>query len=70
MLKAFTAPFLLGLVALAGCSSNPNAIEPNPLPEFEARYDVDRLWRSGAGDAKAMWWPWTATMASRCGAPK
>ena len=50
MLKAFTAPFLLGLVALAGCSSNPNAIEPNPLPEFEARYDVDRLWRSGAGD--------------------
>ena len=52
MLKAFTAPFLLGLVALAGCSSNPNAIEPNPLPEFEARYDVDRLWRSGAGDGK------------------
>ncbi len=50
MLKACTAPFLLGLVALAGCSSNPNAIEPNPLPEFEARYDVDRLWRSGAGD--------------------
>ena len=50
MLKACTAPFLLGLVALAGCSSNPNAIEPNPLPEFEARYDIDRLWRSGAGD--------------------
>lgn len=50
MLKAITAPFLLGLVALAGCSSNPNAIEPNPLPEFEASYDVDRLWRSGAGD--------------------
>lgn len=40
---------MLGLLVLAGCSSNPNAIEPNPLPDFDASYKVDRLWRSGAG---------------------
>jgi outer membrane protein assembly factor BamB len=44
------APLILGLLVLAGCSSNPNAIEPNALPDFEATYKIDRLWRSGAGD--------------------
>jgi len=41
---------LLCVMALAGCASNPNAIEPNPLPDFDKRFNVDRLWRSGAGD--------------------
>ncbi|MCQ6261275.1 outer membrane protein assembly factor BamB [Alloalcanivorax profundimaris] len=53
MKYSFSAPaaaVLLCVMALAGCSSNPNAIEPNPLPDFEKRFDVDRLWRSGAGD--------------------
>ncbi|MFP1681021.1 outer membrane protein assembly factor BamB [Alloalcanivorax sp. C16-1] len=44
------AAVLLCVMALAGCASNPNAIEPNPLPDFDKRFDVDRLWRSGAGD--------------------
>lgn len=34
---------------LAGCSSNPYAIEPKPLPEFEERFEVDRLWRTDTG---------------------
>lgn len=34
---------------LAGCSSNPNAIEPRDLERYEKVYKSDRLWRSGAG---------------------
>lgn len=42
------------LAGLAACSSNPYAIEPNPLPEIEPRFKVDRLWRTdtGAGTGK------------------
>lgn len=37
-------------LALAGCSSNPNAIEPNPLPDFEREFKVDRAWSTGIGE--------------------
>lgn len=40
---------VLAVFALQGCSSNPNAIEPAPLPSFEKRFDVDRLWHRDAG---------------------
>ncbi|ASK33203.1 outer membrane protein assembly factor BamB (plasmid) [Alcanivorax sp. N3-2A] len=49
-MRHYLAPLMIGLLVLAGCSSNPNAIEPNELPDFDATYNVDRLWRSGAGD--------------------
>ena len=47
----FLAPVsaLLAALFLAGCSSNPNAIEPNDLERYEKVYKSDRLWRSGAG---------------------
>lgn len=34
---------------LAACSTNPNAIEPNPLPDFDAEYSVKKLWSRSAG---------------------
>lgn len=37
------------LLIIAGCSSNPHAIEPNPLPEFDSRYKVERLWSRNVG---------------------
>jgi outer membrane protein assembly factor BamB len=40
---------LLLLAVLAGCSSNPNAIEPNPLPDFESSWKVKRLWSENTG---------------------
>lgn len=49
-LKGILVPGLLALVALAGCSSNPNAIEPQPVPDVDGIYEVERLWHSGAGD--------------------
>lgn len=49
-LKGVLIPGLLGLMVLAGCSSNPNAIEPKPVPDVNGHYNVDRLWHSGAGD--------------------
>jgi len=49
-LKGVLIPGLLSLLVLAGCSSNPNAIEPKPVPDVNGIYSVDRLWHSGAGD--------------------
>lgn len=49
-LKGALIPGLLALLALAGCSSNPNAIQPKPVPDVKSQYQVDRLWHSGAGD--------------------
>ncbi|WP_300352994.1 PQQ-binding-like beta-propeller repeat protein, partial [uncultured Alcanivorax sp.] len=46
----FLFPIVLAGLVLAGCSSNPNAIEPNDLPDFEATYKVKRLWKEGVGD--------------------
>ena len=43
-MKYFLLPLMLASLVLAGCSSNPNAIEPNDLPDFEASYKVKRLW--------------------------
>lgn len=40
---------LAAMAALAACSSNPYAIEPNPLPDFDKRFQVDRLWRTDTG---------------------
>ena len=40
---------LLAAFALQACSSNPDAIEPVPLPKFEKRFDVDRLWHRDVG---------------------
>lgn len=37
------------LLFIAGCSSNPHAIEPNPLPDFDAQYEVKRYWSRNAG---------------------
>lgn len=41
---------LAALLWLAGCSSNPNAIEPNPLPEFSSEYRAKTLWSRQVGD--------------------
>lgn len=30
--------------SIAACSSNPNAIEPNPLPEYSAEFKVKKVW--------------------------
>lgn len=49
-MKRFLLPVLLAGTMLAGCSSNPNAIEPNDLPDFKASYKVKRLWKEGVGD--------------------
>ncbi|MGB2246283.1 MAG: outer membrane protein assembly factor BamB [Alcanivorax sediminis] len=50
-MKNLLLPLLLaGLVLVSGCSSNPNAIEPNDLPKFKASYKVKRLWSEGVGD--------------------
>lgn len=49
-MKNLLLPLLLAGLVLAGCSSNPNAIEPNDLPDFEASYKVKRLWSEGVGD--------------------
>ena len=49
-MKYFLLPLMLASLVLAGCSSNPNAIEPNDLPDFEASYKVKRLWSEGVGD--------------------
>lgn len=49
-MKNLLLPLLLASLALAGCSSNPNAIEPNDLPDFQASYKVKRLWSEGVGD--------------------
>lgn len=49
---------LLAALAMAGCSSNPNAIEPVDLERFKKEYKVKRIWRSGAGDGteeRAVW---------------
>lgn len=49
-MKNLLLPLLLAGLVLAGCSSNPNAIEPNDLPDFQASYKVKRLWSEGVGD--------------------
>jgi len=49
-MKYFLLPVILASLVLAGCSSNPNAIEPNDLPKFEASYKVKRLWKEGVGN--------------------
>ena len=49
-MKYFLLPLVLASMLLAGCSSNPNAIEPNDLPDFDASYKVKRLWKEGVGD--------------------
>lgn len=49
-MKNLLLPLLLVSLVLSGCSSNPNAIEPNDLPDFEASYKVKRLWSEGVGD--------------------
>ncbi len=50
-MKNLLLPLLLaGFVLVSGCSSNPNAIEPNDLPKFKASYKVKRLWSEGVGD--------------------
>ena len=48
-MKYFLFPIVLASMVLAGCSSNPNAIEPNDLPDFDASYKVKRLWKEGVG---------------------
>ncbi|MHA7915687.1 outer membrane protein assembly factor BamB [Alloalcanivorax xenomutans] len=52
--RSLTTRGLVALVAgalvLTGCSSNPNAIEPNDLPDFDSAYKVKRLWKANAGD--------------------
>lgn len=40
---------LLSVLVLQACNSNPDAIEPSPLPDFDKRFDVDRLWRHDVG---------------------
>ena len=49
-MKYFLLPLALTGLLLTGCSSNPNAIEPNDLPDFDASYKVKRLWKEGVGD--------------------
>ena len=49
-MKYLLLPLLLTSLVLAGCSSNPNAIEPNDLPKFKASYKVKKLWSKGVGD--------------------
>ncbi|MED5388711.1 MAG: outer membrane protein assembly factor BamB [Pseudomonadota bacterium] len=49
-MKYFLFPVVLAGLMLAGCSSNPNAIEPNDLPDFEASYKVKRVWKEGVGN--------------------
>lgn len=49
-MKNLLLPLLLTSLVLVGCSSNPNAIEPNDLPDFKASYKVKRLWSKGMGD--------------------
>lgn len=42
--------FLVPLLMLAACGSKPpEAVPPEPLKSFEARFDVDRLWHRDAG---------------------
>lgn len=40
---------LMASCFLAACSTNPNAIEPNPLPDYEAEYKVKKVWSRHAG---------------------
>jgi len=40
---------LISALLLQGCNSNPNAIEPSPLPDYDKRFDVDRLWQRDVG---------------------
>jgi outer membrane protein assembly factor BamB len=39
----------VAVLFLTACSKNPNIIEPSPLPEFEAEYRVEQVWRKNAG---------------------
>lgn len=46
---------LAGLILLMGgllsaCSSNPYAVEPNPVPDVDAALNVTQVWQQGAGD--------------------
>lgn len=47
-MKHLVVVLTLGLL-VAGCSTNPRAIEPNELERFDAEYSVEREWRSRAG---------------------
>ncbi|EKF75673.1 hypothetical protein A11A3_02352 [Alcanivorax hongdengensis A-11-3] len=49
-MKYILLPLMLAGLMLAGCSSNPNAIEPNDLPDIHATYKAKRLWSEGVGD--------------------
>lgn len=41
--------FALASLWLAGCASNPNAIEPNSLESFDAEHRVQKVWSKRAG---------------------
>lgn len=49
-MKRFAFVVTFFSLLLAGCSSNPNAIEPNPRPRIDATYSVDRVWKKGVGE--------------------
>ena len=49
-MKNLLLPLFVASLVLSGCSANPNAIEPNDLPDFQASYKVKRLWSEGVGD--------------------
>lgn len=48
--RSTLAALAVTALLIAGCSSNPHAIEPNPLPDFEAEFKADRLWSRNVGD--------------------
>ena len=57
-MRRLFVPLLLSALFLAGCSSNPNAIEPVELTRIDKEYKVKRVWRRGAGAGvadKALW---------------
>lgn len=41
---------------LAACGSNPNIIEPSPLPELDPEYRVERLWSTHTGEGIGQAW--------------
>lgn len=48
--KPFVGLILLMGGLLGACSSNPYAIQPNPVPDVDAALNVTQLWQQGAGD--------------------
>ena len=49
MRKLLLVIVLIASYFLVACSTNPNAIEPNPLPDYDADYKVKKVWSRKAG---------------------